>query len=308
MLSRVAENFYWMGRYIERACNTARFLEVNYNLSLDLDSQYVQWEPLVHITGDYEYFLEKVGDFSEEKVMDFLVHDQSYWNSVISGVRMARENAQSIREFLPSEFYEVINDAYAYLNRVSGVGEITVDRAYAACQRIKTMGMNLVGIGEDLSWHGEGFHFYQIGKWLERADKVSRILHAKYFYLLPSTREVGSAVDDIHWSALLRSINAFDLYHRHYGLISPERIISLMVLEENFPRSIRYSLEQAYLSLQNVLKNQDEEQSLYRLAELVEFIRAEEPTNIIKEGLHEYVNDLQIKLNKVSDAITLDFF
>ena len=310
MLSRVAENLFWMGRYIERACNIARFSEVNYYLSLDLDPEYVQWEPLVHITGDYDEFQGKCGKFDAESVMRFLVLNTEYVNSVYSAIHLSRENARSAREYLPVEFWEELNALRQRL--CDDVGKDAVDAAELQhlCHRITSGGANLQGISDNSMWHGEGFHFYKLGTWIERADKTSRFLHAKYFYLLPDPNDVGSALDDLHWMALLHSLDALDIYHRQYGLVTPDKVIQFLVLDNRFPRAIAFCLRHALDCLVSIRSENSvaASLSLEGLRELIDDITVRKAEDIILGGLHEFINDFQNRLNGISDTVQLDFF
>ena len=314
MLSRAAEQMFWMGRYVERACNVSRFLEVNYYLSLDWEQQYVQWEPLVQITGDYDFFQSKRGQFDAQTVMQFLLLDTDYHNSAISALALARENARGSREYLPVEFWEELNRAHQLLGTYATRNEITTGIMQRLCSKITETGVNLQGICEDYMWHGEGYHFFRLGVWMERADKTSRFLHAKYFYLLPDSKDVGSTLDDLHWAALLHSLAGLDIYHRQYGLVTPDKVIAFLVLDDRFPRSIRFCLQRAVGCLESIIAPEgndeanDSSQSLGTLENLVDYVSQKDGAAVLVEGLHEFINDFQIKLNHASDGIQLDFF
>jgi uncharacterized alpha-E superfamily protein len=315
MLSRAAEQMFWMGRYVERACNVARFVEVNYYLSLDWEEQYVQWEPLVQITGDYDFFLSQSSQFDAQTVMQFLLLDDNYQNSAIRSMANARENARASREYLPVEFWEELNRGFQLLQDHAAHGDsISLQTMQRLCGKITETGVHLQGICEDYMWHGEGYHFFRLGVWIERADKTSRFLHAKYFYLLPDSKDVGSPVDDLHWAALLHSLASLDIYHRQYGLVTPDKVISFLVLDDRFPRSIRFCLQRALGCLNAIVTPEREPpdntrwHSITLVLQLLAYVDAKKGADIVIDGLHEFINDFQIRLNAAANGVQLDFF
>jgi uncharacterized alpha-E superfamily protein len=199
MLSRVAENVFWLSRYLERASNIARFLEVNHSLSLDMTDIASQWEPLIRITGDWDEFESRGLKLNGKDVSRFLVLDQNYMNSVYSSLFKARENAKGAREILPVEVWEELNDLYLDVMTASQKSGLTESQIYSLCYKIKIAGMSVYGIAEETMVHGDAYQFFRLGNLLERADKTSRVVHAKYFYLLPSAEMIGTGLDDLHW-------------------------------------------------------------------------------------------------------------
>jgi uncharacterized alpha-E superfamily protein len=314
MLSRAAEQMFWMGRYVERTCNVARFVEVNYYLSLDWEDRYVQWEPLIQITGDYAFFMAQRGQFDARTVMQFLLLDEDYQNSAIRSLANARENARASREYLPLEFWDELNRVFQLLQKYASKADTSLQTMQRLCDKITEAGVHLQGICEDYMWHGEGYHFYRLGVWIERADKTSRFLHAKYFYLLPDSKDVGSTLDDLHWAALLHSLASLDIYHRQYGLVTPDKVISFLVLDDRFPRSIRFCLQQVLESLNAIILPQGETgangpwHSKTEMVQLLEYVDKKNGTNIVIDGLHEFINDFQIRLNSAANGVQRDFF
>src|SRR5262245_49192166 len=203
MLSRVAQSIYWMSRYVERAENVARFVDVNHHLLLDLPSVGgEQWQPLVLTTGDRALFMERYGGFTRDNVIRFLTFDGSNPNSIISCLTAARENARSIRETISSEMWEQVNHFYLLVNSMAGQTD-WMDAPYQFFSDVKKASHLFDGIAMTTLSHGDAWYFYQLGRLLERADKTSRILDVKYFLLLPSVADVGSSFDDIQWAAVL---------------------------------------------------------------------------------------------------------
>ena len=311
MLSRVADSVYWMNRYIERAENIARIIDVNLNMMLDLQLDgREQWEPLVIITGDRQYFHNTYGEATRENVIHFLTFDTGYYNSIISCLHAARENARSIREIISSEMWEQINLFYHRVNDAARNG-LNVDDYYTFYRQIKMDSHLYIGLNLTTLSHNEVWHFCRLGRLLERADKTSRILDVKYFYLLPSVSHVGTAYDEIQWSALLKSASAFEMYRKKHGRLTPRGIVEYLSLDREFPRSIRYCLARAEDSLHCISGSpagtyaNDAERVLGKLSSELSFADVD---GIIANGLHEYLDNLQVRLNRVGDAIFDTFF
>src|SRR5437762_4587127 len=180
LLSRVAEAVYWMARYIERAENVARFLDVNHNLMLDLAQGYTdQWQPIVDTTGDGALFRKGYGEATRENVVRFLAFDPAYANSIYSCIRTARENARSVRETISSEMWQQINNLYLLVREESRREPHT--SLPTLCHQVRMACHLFTGIMDVTMSHNEAWHFIRMGALLERADKTSRILDVKYF-------------------------------------------------------------------------------------------------------------------------------
>lgn len=309
MLSRVANSIYWMSRYIERAENVARFIDVNVTLTLDLgESIPEQWLPLVAITGDQAPFLERYGQATRQNVERFLMFDMQNPNSIAACLRQARENARSIRESIPPELWEELNKFYHIVRGTDP--DSLAEEPGPMLELVKTSSQLLIGIIDGCMSRGEAWHFARMGRLLERADKTSRILDVKYFLLLPSVQDVGTPLDIIEWSALLKSASALQMYHRSRGRISPAQVVDFLILERDFPRSIRFCLERAEKSLKAITGNQNgsttpAEVELNNLCSQFDFTYVDD---IIEEGLHEFLDRFQSRLNRVDDAIFGTFF
>jgi uncharacterized alpha-E superfamily protein len=310
MLSRVANSVYWMNRYIERAENVARFIDVNLNLTLDLgDSMKEQWGPLVDTTGDRAVFEKRFGLPARESVWEFLTFDKENPNSIVSCFRAARENARSIREIIPSEMWEELNKAYLLVRGTDMA--VALDHPHDFLGQVKISSQLMLGMTDSAMSRGEAWHFAQLGRLLERADKTSRILDVKYFILLPSTAEVGTPLDLIQWSALLKSASAFQMYHRSRGRIAPSQVADYLILDREFPRAMRFCLNHAEQSLHCITGSPrgagttPAEQHLNILGSQFDFAYIDD---IIEEGLHEFVDRFQTRLNLVDDAVFQTFF
>lgn len=311
MLSRVADSMYWLNRYIERAENIARFVDVNLNLILDYPTTMAQqWKPLVVTAGDLPLFQERYGEPNAENVIQFLSFDSNYSNSIFSCLRAARENARSIREIISSEMWEQVNAFYLMVKEadpqqpLSGLHEFFT--------QVKMASHLFAGVMDATLSHNECWHFGQIGRLLERADKTARILDVKYFILLPSVKDVGTTLDEIQWMALLKSASAYEMYRkRGQHRITPKGVAKFLILDQEFSRSIQFCLLQAERSLHQITGTptgtwtNPVERSLGRLRSELDYMTIEE---IIQFGLHEFLDHLQEQMNGVGDKIFETFF
>jgi uncharacterized alpha-E superfamily protein len=311
MLSRVASSIYWLNRYIERAENYARFIEVNLNLSLDLPRGTAeQWEPLVATTGDHESFTARYGKATKGTVIQFLSSDAANPNSILSCLVAARENARSVREIISTDMWEQVNRFHLMVRDAVSRG-LASQNLHAFLADVKANSHLFLGITDATMSHGEGWHFARLGRLLERADKTSRILDVKYFILLPTVAEVGTPFDIIQWSALLKSASALEMYCKQHGRISPNPVAEFLILNPNFPRAIRYCLIKAEDSLHAIAGSESDrhnnlaEQRLGRLRSEMDYIDMAE---ILSGGLHEFFDGFQLKLNRIDDAIYETFF
>ena len=313
MLSRVANSIFWMSRYLERVENAARLIETQLHMLLDLPSLREDpnaWKPLVDITGDGEYFSEKLGDPTRENVMFFHTFDSDYPHSIKSCLTAARENARSVREVIPSEIWEMINKLYL---EVAGMG--TSLKAFTNPHKfysdIKMASHLIIGIAYTTMSRGEAWHFAQLGRYLERADKTSRILDVKYFIMLPRLDYVGSSMDNVLWSALLKSTNSFEMYRKRFNLISPQNIVDFLVFDREFPRSIIYCVNHSEQSLFRITGtplgafNNELERQCGKLSGKLNYSNVSEVMSI---GLHEFLDDIQSDINNLDNAIFENFF
>jgi len=310
MLSRVAESIYWMSRYVERAEAVARFIAVNLNISMDLStSGNQQWLPLVTTTGDDKIFFERYGEANRRNVIKFLTLDRDNPNSIISCLTIARENARSIRERISAEMWEHINHFYLMVKE-AGTEDI-LDDVLDFFDAVRNSGQQFVGVTDATMTHGEGWHFSQLGRFLERADKTSRILDVKFYILLPTPKHVGSPFDDLQWGALLRSASAYEMYRQRFGRIDPTDVVEFLMLDREFPRAVLHCLTRSNESLHAISGTDIEgfsnlpEQRLGQIRAEFAFTSA---SDIVNHGLHEFIDNFQHRLNSVGQSIGTTFF
>ncbi len=312
MLSRVAESCYWMSRYIERAENNARLLNVNMELMLDLEDPTLQsvqrhWEPILATLEDKELFTKLYDQITGDNVMEFVTFEKKNPNSVRNCIAFARENARTVREQISSEMWEQVNKLYLYL---------TSEEARADYQNTPhdffnsvTEGSHLFqGITDATMTHGEGWDFIQVGKYLERADSTSRVLDVKYHILLPTGERVGGNVDLTQWMAVLRSCSAFEAYLKiHVGNVSALKVAEFLIFNPAFPRSIRYCIGNLDRAIHRISGSgifgflNEAERLSGMLASSMNFSTIE---MVFQQGLHEYLDGRQKCLEGISEALS----
>ena len=311
MLSRVANSIYWMCRYIERAENVARFIGVNLNLLLDMPSEEErQWSPLVMTTGDQDFFEKNGGDYNQKTVIEFLTFDRKYPNSILSCVAAARENARSIREINSSEMWEHLNNFYLELVKEES-RKMAIENPDRFFNIIKMRSHLFTGLLDCTLSHGEAWNFARIGMMIERADKTSRILDVKYFMLLPQVNLVNTPIDNVQWISVLRSASAFEMYRKEFHHITPRNVANFLLFDKHFPRSIYHCVSKAQICLQRItgtpagVITNDAAKQIGRLMADLEYTDIDE---VIEAGLHEFLDNLQTRLNKIGGIIGTTFF
>ena len=312
MLSRVANSLYWMSRYIERADNVARILDVNLQLLLDfrrLDDEHLarHWMPIIQSTGDEEDFFEMYDEANGRTVTEYFVFNRVNANSIVSSIAQARENARMVRDQITIEMWEEINRIHLFA-RSDRALEIWNSTPAEFFHEIRSSSCNLQGLIDSTIPRNEGWYFLQAGKYIERADKTTRILDLRHETLPPrGVPLMVNQTDALEWSAVLRSCSAWDAYRHIHGVdVGPRRVSELLLLSPEFPRSVRFcasELDSVLRALSGVPQgrfwNDAEKQSGRLVAEL----RFSEIDDIFVKGLHEYLDDLQAKLNNIGEAL-----
>ncbi|KAA5544679.1 alpha-E domain-containing protein [Roseiconus nitratireducens] len=310
MLSRVAESIYWMSRQAERAENLARFIEVTLHMSLDpTESSVNPWEPLVQVTGDNEWFEAKYGQATCQNVVQFLAFDEEYHSSMLTCLRSSRQNAKSVREAMPTESFEKLNEFYHFVldSRAPQLTDPTAD----FFEQIRYHALMWTGVLDSTMSHDIAWHFVNVGRLLERADKTSRILDVKYFNLLPRVEDVGTAIDDLQWSTLLLAISGFEAYRREHHLMDIEKIVAFFLFHRSFPRSIYSCIAGAEWSLRQIEKESGSDYTGHAQRSTNALRHRLKNTNVkevIAGGMHQFIDRLQVELNEIGDALGQDYF
>jgi len=309
MLSRVASSIYWMSRYLERADNVARFIDVNTYLMLDLGLQQheTQWYPLVATSGDDEDFNARYQVADEKSVVKFLTFDSKNPNSLFACICHARENARTVREVIPVEMWEMINELYHLSLAHSRKRSIADLQDYF--KQVRLSGHLYTGLKNNAMSRHQGWQFAHMGQMLERADKTARLLDVKYFLLQPENHQVDSAYDAVQWGAVLKSVNALEMYRQTYHTINSADVTEFLLFNGNFPRSLSYCLGTAQRALNMIDREPDgASRAQKEMAILVRTIQASQAIQVIAAGLHEFIDVFQFNLNLVDEAFYEQFF
>lgn len=304
MLSRTADNLYWMSRYVERAENTSRLLDVSHRMSQlprAANDASAEWRPPLIITGDMDDFLKRYDGITEDNVIRWMALDQDNPSSIYSSIRIARENARAVRGTITNEMWESLNSTWLEIREITP-------------QRLKEMGLRdyfdwvkdrshlFRGVTVGTMVHDVAFNFARLGTFLERADNTSRLLDVKYHMLL---RDPGGAVDYYQWGALLRSVSAFKAYRKIYrDTITPDRAAELLVLRHDFPRSLHHCFDQVHQILEILGRSAECTRMAGEMHAQLHYGKIEE---ITKRGLHSFLEDFLDRNDSLGDEIRRNF-
>ena len=309
MLSRSAEDLYWMARYMERAENTARILDVSNRMSVLPSAQgsaSLHWRPALEIGPDPAAFFERYDEATPNNIITYMVLDPDNPSSVWSCMRAARENARAERSAISGEMWESLNSTWLEMQELD----------YAQLERwgfrkffdwIKDRSHLFRGVTLGTLLQDDGFHFLRLGTFLERADNTARILDVKYHVLLPRPEDVGGAVDYYQWGALLRSVSAFSAYRRVYrDAIQPDRVAELLILNPGMPRSLLSCHNMIGQTLDTLVAGRRLE--CRRLAgEIHASLKYGRVDQIFSRGLHEFLEAFVLSNNSLGQQVQQDF-
>jgi uncharacterized alpha-E superfamily protein len=308
MISRVAEHCFWMSRYLERAESTARILEVNQALVLDFHVPTgQQWTPLLIISG--------VGGMCEQadgqSVQNFLTWDEDNPISIARSLAAVRENARIIREVISTDMWERIN--YYYLWMHSPVARnLFDDNRSEFYNQIKRINQLVLGIAEGTMSHGETWEFYLLGKYLERSSQTARILDVKYHLLLPRLEDVGTPVDNAHWTAILKSCSAYEPFLKQRLLGDPgHSVADFLIFDRLFPRSVRFCLNQCRVRAHAISGRpmaQPGNEVEHALDSLLRWLNLIKIDDFVRAGLHEELTRVIGRIHEIGDAIHRTYF
>ena len=313
MLSRTADHLFWMSRYTERAENTARMLDVNYQTSLLPQSDAVAlvgWQGLLSISELAPVYKAKHGEIHVRDVMDFMVKDESNPSSIVSCLNAARENARAVRGTLTTEVWETQNQTWLEVRRMIKAGEFERDPAqFFEWVKFRSHLSRGVTLGTMLM--DEALYFMRLGTFLERADNTARLVDVKFhavqsdFYGAASEKD--QEYDFYHWSAIVRSVSGFEVYRKVYrDVIRPERVAELLILRPDMPRSLAASMNEVVVNLKAVSNGHsaETERIAGKLRADLQFDRIDE---ILSTGLHAYLTQFLDRVNGLGGRISRDF-
>tara|TARA_R110000782_G_scaffold123126_11_gene214580 strand:+ start:3234 stop:4175 length:942 start_codon:yes stop_codon:yes gene_type:complete len=307
MLSRVAERMYWFGRYLERAENSIRLVNVNASLLLDLPAAVNKqiWNGLIEITGNTESFYKSHTKAGEKSVTHFLLADTSNPGALICCMKMLRENIRTTREIMPSETWEQINEFYLFTKNnlqkalSRGSRHEFLDDAMNFCHQI-------TGLLSGNMSHGEAYNFVRIGRNLERADMTSRILDVGCMNLMTQKGDIPKAYDNILWMNVLRSLSAYQMYRQNVlDKVNGEDVIDFLIKDVQFPRAIGHCLIEVNHCVSRLPKNDHALRSITRAQRNISEMNA---AKLIEDGLHEFIDEIQIDLAGIHNHVSQTWF
>ena len=308
MLSRTADHLFWLSRYMERAENTARMLDVNYQTSLLPQSAAAaeqSWRGILSISELSDDYQKYYGDIDSKRVKDFIVRDERNPSSILSCLREARENARAVRGTLTTEVWETTNQTWLEFKRLIDDGMLARDPS-ALFEWVKFRSHLSRGVTVGTMLQDEAFNFIRIGSFLERADNTARLLDVK-FHAMESSLESEGAIDFYHWSAVLRSVSGLEIYRKVYSnAIAPDKVAELLMLRPNMPRSLAHCMGQLFNNLKRVANDQSAEtlRQAGRLHADIEYARIDE---ILETGLHQFLSSFLERIGELGMGISRDF-
>lgn len=306
MLSRVAENLYWLARYIERVENTARLINVNTNLMLDLPKiAQPGWIPIIDILGASESYHENYSDEDERSVLKFLISDTQNYGSIQSSLMMARESCRTIRDIIPREGWELINDIYFFAKDQSNKG-ISKKGRYEFVKKLIGSTQGLTGMLAGTMLHDEGYDFLKMGRNLERADMTTRIIDVRTANLLGVTHEGLTPFETIQWMSVLKSLTGYQMYRRTIQVrVSRAGVLTFLMQEKTFPRSFYHTICEVESCLKNMMHNKE---ALSEVKTLQNLVLETDFSTLAQAQLHEFIDDLQFGLAQVHNMIVKSYF
>ena len=318
MLSRTADHLFWMARYMERAENTARMLDVNYQASMlpqSADAAEKGWKGLLGIselTGD---FAKHYGAVTPDNVMHYMVSDAANGSSIRNCLQAARENARAVRGTLTTEVWETQNQTWLEFQRMVANDSFLRDPS-SMFEWVKFRSHLSRGVTVGTMLQDEAFHFLRIGSFLERADNTARLLDVKFHaveseYYGGTNGSSGSGkdieVDFYHWSGILRSVSGFEVYRKAYrNVIRPEKVAELLILRPDMPRSLAACMHEVVTNLKMVANEQSTE-TLRRAGRLQADLQYGRIDEILATGLHAYLTQFLDRVGTLGVGISRDF-
>lgn len=306
MLSRVAETIYWMGRYLERAEDTARLVQVNTQLVLDLPGGMVPtWEPLLVILGCTEAFHERFSQGTERQIAAFVIAEQDNPSSILASLTQARENARTIREIIPREGWEALNDLHHQATRDLASGLRRSGR-HAYLNGVVRGVQSLTGLLAGTMNHNTAYAFLNLGRRLERADMTTRIIDVRGASPIPQNAMELRPIEDTLWMMMLRSLSGHEMYRQSMQTkVRRQEVLQFLFRRAEFPRSVRYCTDSLVENLRRLPNPHRVEEVLGQLR-----VRLEQADIETMNGgrLHEFIDRVQAGFGELHQAIVETYF
>lgn len=310
MLARLAENLFWAGRYVERAEDTARMVDVTYHTLLESPTHEVarSWEELLDVLHLTTHFEQRQGggdgaSIRPEEVIHFLVLDEDNPGSILSSVTRARENGRSVRELISSELWEAVNDLHLAL-RARDLRRDVADQPYELFRLVKQRCQTISGVALETMPRDDAWRFLTLGRQLERAEMTCRLLNVRYGQLVGD----AGAVSFHHWVAVLKSVSALEAFRKRYrGSMDAIEVVEFLLLSRDFPRSVLYSLEAAERQLGH-LGGGPSSRAVRLLGRTRSALQYRNVGELMDEGLHPFLDTVQERVSQVAEAVAGEFF
>ncbi|MBP2302603.1 alpha-E domain-containing protein [Azospirillum picis] len=310
LLARYAECIFWMARYMERAENMARILDVHETFARDTRGA-TNWFSIVQLNADEKDFFSRHDRPTADAVVHYYMFDAQNQNSLLSMLRMARENARTLRPWISTEMWTQINVFHNKLLEMS-VKDVAAQNLSKICTWIKEECQTHSGITEGTFYRDQGWYFYQMGKYIERADQTTRLLDIKYHTLLPSPLDVGSPLDASQWMTVLRSTAGYHAFRRVYPRgMSPATVAGFMLYNEGFPRSLVMCVRQidgVLTRMRSRYEMRGGAAAMEQVDELLAALMSRPIDAVLRDGLHEYLDWIQLQLSRITTEIAQAFF
>jgi uncharacterized alpha-E superfamily protein len=310
LLARFAENNFWLARYMERAENLARILDVNETFAQDGRGP-EDWLPIVHLHADDARFSRMHDTATADAVIHFYVLDRDNPTSIIAAVRMARENARSLRHLISTEMWRHLNVFYNRLARL-GPGDLSLSNLSGLCATIKEDCQLHTGIVEGTYYRDQGWYFYQLGKYLERTDQTTRLLDINYHRLMRSPDEADSQADASQWNAVLRSAAGYHAFRRAYPSgMEPAKVAGFLLFDPGFPRSVAVcvrEIDELFRGLTSLAELSGAPARMGALEGLRQVGERTDVDEVLTSGLHEFLDQLQLQLIRLTNDLGSTFF
>jgi uncharacterized alpha-E superfamily protein len=306
MLSRVAENIYWLARYVERAENTARLVRVSSHLELDTPRGIAPgWLPLVEITGLHDPFFAVDREPNERNIVRFLIGDSNNPGSIISSLVQARENCRTVREVVPRSAWERINELYLFAKENTQSG-LTKSGRDAYLEGIIAGSQGITGLLGSVMYRDAAWHFARVGRNLERSDMTTRIIDVRSTDLFEDDLIESQSLDTLQWISVLRSLSGYQAYRRHVAMrVSRPDVLTFLFHDSVFPRSVLHCINAVDESLGEL---EDTGLPLRRVHTMQRRLRRTKVGELSQESLHEFIDELQVDVMKVHAAIAEAYF
>ena len=309
MLGRTASSLYWMSRYMERAENMARLLEVGYRISLmpgAIEGHRDEWRSTLQSCACDHGYAQKHEEIATARVIDFLIFDEDNPSSIRSCIKTARNNGRAVRTALTRDVWESINATWNELAQVKP-SSMTADRLPVFLEWVKQRVMSFRGALLGTMLRNDTYHFSQLGNFIERADNTARILDVKYFILLPKATDVGSDIDMQQWAQILRSVSGHRSYRWFYrdSHYRPWLIAEFLILREEMPRSLLFSYGWINRALSGLASHYGQSYDCHQLArDTYDRLNGGKMEEIFQSGLHEFLQDFVTANTRLSHSIS----